>query len=210
MGKIGAVIAQVMAPPLMSKGAPHDCRGTACQPWLNRLMQVFALFMFCGTMVSFLIPETKGRTLEELAGEGDDVVIVGRIPWWRRFSIFGGGKPAGFETVKSPNLGPRSPGMRGRHERVGIMTSPELLPRPGTKRSWKHRKATSFESSAGQGYTGSVSSNGRTVGEDDEFRSGGVLPGWSAGWGVQNEGRGMRGDGRVESIMLNDVGKLLK
>jgi hypothetical protein len=35
-----------------------------------------------------------------------------------------------------------------------------------------------------------------------------VLPGWSGVWGVLNQG-GVRGDGRVESIMLNDVGKLL-
>jgi PHS family inorganic phosphate transporter-like MFS transporter len=189
MGKIGAVIAQVMAPPLMSKGAPHDCRGTDCQPWLNRLMQIFALFMFCGTMVSFLIPETKGRTLEELAGEGDDVVIVNGVAWWKKFNIFGGGKPAGFETVKSPNLGPRSPGILGRHERVGIMTSPELLPKPGDKKAKRHRQARSFESTREHGGGESVSSNGRTIGDEDEFRERCVvLPGWSAGWGVQNQG----------------------
>lgn len=32
-------------------------------------MQIFALFMLCGLFTTFLIPETKRKTLEELAGE---------------------------------------------------------------------------------------------------------------------------------------------
>jgi PHS family inorganic phosphate transporter-like MFS transporter len=32
-------------------------------------MEIFALFMLCGVFTSFLIPETKRKTLEELAGE---------------------------------------------------------------------------------------------------------------------------------------------
>ncbi len=32
-------------------------------------MEIFALFMLCGFGTSFLIPETKRKTLEELAGE---------------------------------------------------------------------------------------------------------------------------------------------
>lgn len=32
-------------------------------------MEIFAAFMFMGTLTSFLIPETKRKTLEELAGE---------------------------------------------------------------------------------------------------------------------------------------------
>ena len=93
--------------------------------------------------------------------------------------------------------------------RVGIMGSPELLPKPSMK-SKKLRKGTSFESMPEPAYNGSVSSNGRTV-DEEEPRSGVVLPGWSAGWGVQSKGeRGRDGNGRVESIMLNDVGRLLK
>lgn len=68
MGKIGAIIAQVISLPLLSKNSPVDCKGSQCSPWLDKLMQIFALFMLCGTFVSFLIPETKGLTLEELAG----------------------------------------------------------------------------------------------------------------------------------------------
>ena len=32
-------------------------------------MEIFALFMLCGLLTTFLIPETKRKTLEELAGE---------------------------------------------------------------------------------------------------------------------------------------------
>jgi PHS family inorganic phosphate transporter-like MFS transporter len=68
-GKLGATIAQVIAQPLLRKGAAAGCKGSACSPWLDHLMQIFALFMFCGIFVSFLVPETKGLSLEVLAGE---------------------------------------------------------------------------------------------------------------------------------------------
>jgi len=32
-------------------------------------MEIFALFMLCGIFTSLLIPETKRKTLEQLAGE---------------------------------------------------------------------------------------------------------------------------------------------
>jgi hypothetical protein len=35
-------------------------------------MQIFALFMLLGFFLSWLIPETKGKTLEELSGENDE------------------------------------------------------------------------------------------------------------------------------------------
>ncbi|KAF2757373.1 phosphate permease [Pseudovirgaria hyperparasitica] len=62
-GKLGAVIAQVAFAPLVGRGAvpggdPHPCLGT--------VMQVFALFMFCGLVVSLLVPETKRRSLPTL------------------------------------------------------------------------------------------------------------------------------------------------
>ena len=68
-GKIGATIAQVIAQPLLKKGAAAGCKGSACSPWLDHLMQIFAFFMLCGIFVSFLVPETKGLSLEVLAGE---------------------------------------------------------------------------------------------------------------------------------------------
>ena len=32
-------------------------------------MEIFSLFMLCGLLTTLLIPETKRKTLEELAGE---------------------------------------------------------------------------------------------------------------------------------------------
>ncbi|KKA23888.1 Phosphate:H symporter [Rasamsonia emersonii CBS 393.64] len=65
-GKIGAIIAQCVFGPLIYRGAPA---GSSDTPWLKHVMQIFALFMLCGVFTSLLIPETKGKTLEELSGE---------------------------------------------------------------------------------------------------------------------------------------------
>ncbi|EHK97789.1 MFS general substrate transporter [Glarea lozoyensis ATCC 20868] len=68
-GKVGAIIAQVVFGPLRTKGAVPGAKGRDSTPWLNHIMEIFALFMLCGLLTSFLIPETKRKTLEELAGE---------------------------------------------------------------------------------------------------------------------------------------------
>lgn len=68
-GKVGAIIAQTIFGPLRTRGAPAGATGRAASPWLNHVMQIFALFMLLGLFTSFLIPETKRKTLEELAGE---------------------------------------------------------------------------------------------------------------------------------------------
>ncbi len=233
-GKIGAIIAQVIAQPLLSKDQPANCVGSDCSPWLNRLMQIFALFMLFGFLVSFLVPETKGRTLEELAGEGTTALDPHRngsvselrngFPGWlARNNPFNGGAPAGFNYMKSPNLGPRSPGIMGmgKRERMGIMSSPELIPKKKPKKGkgdghgHGHERGSS-EGSA-QGYSVSISSRGRRAADgvvednDDLYLAGagGALPGWGAGWAVQRN-EGVRREGRVESIRLQDVGKLLK
>lgn len=65
-GKIGAIVAQVVIGPLRQKGAPP---GSTDSPWLNHVMEIYALFMFLGIFTSLLIPETKRKTLEQLAGE---------------------------------------------------------------------------------------------------------------------------------------------
>ncbi|KAG9948716.1 putative inorganic phosphate transporter PHO84, partial [Aureobasidium melanogenum] len=64
-GKIGAIIAQVVIGPLRVRGATK----TNASPWLNHVLEIFALFMLCGIFTSLLIPETKRKTLEQLAGE---------------------------------------------------------------------------------------------------------------------------------------------
>lgn len=68
-GKLGAVVTQVFSQPLLTKGVAAGCKGSACSPFLGHLMQIFAAAMFLGTLVSFMIPETKRQTLEVLAGE---------------------------------------------------------------------------------------------------------------------------------------------
>ena len=67
-GKIGAIIAQCVFGPLAHWGAKGGVNSSDT-PWLNHVMQIFALFMLCGCFTSFLIPETKRLTLEYLAGE---------------------------------------------------------------------------------------------------------------------------------------------
>lgn len=68
-GKVGAIIAQVVFGPLRTRGAKPGATGRAASPWLDHVMEIFALFMLCGIFTTFLIPETKRKTLEELAGE---------------------------------------------------------------------------------------------------------------------------------------------
>lgn len=68
-GKMGAIIAQVVFGPLRTRGAKPLATGKDASPWLKHIMQIFALFMLAGLLTSFLIPETKRKTLEELAGE---------------------------------------------------------------------------------------------------------------------------------------------
>jgi PHS family inorganic phosphate transporter-like MFS transporter len=65
-GKIGAILAQALIGPLRTKGA---VTGGNASPWLNHVMQIFALFMFLGMFTTLLLPETKRKTLEQLAGE---------------------------------------------------------------------------------------------------------------------------------------------
>ncbi|KAF9318629.1 Inorganic phosphate transporter pho84, partial [Podila horticola] len=60
-GKLGAIVAQVGFSQLKDRGGPNA--------FIPQLLQIFALFMFIGLLVTFLIPETKGKTLEELSNE---------------------------------------------------------------------------------------------------------------------------------------------
>lgn len=64
-GKLGAIIAQALIGPLRTRGATEENES----PWLDHVMQIFALFMFAGLLVSFLVPETKRKTLEEIVEE---------------------------------------------------------------------------------------------------------------------------------------------
>ncbi|EPB92324.1 MFS transporter, PHS family, inorganic phosphate transporter [Mucor circinelloides 1006PhL] len=63
-GKIGAIVAQVGFGLLKDIGGPNK--------WINHLLQIFALFMLTGIFSSFLINETKGKSLEELSGDYEE------------------------------------------------------------------------------------------------------------------------------------------
>lgn len=64
-GKIGSIIGQGAIATLRTRGATAD--NTA--PWMDHVLEIYALFMLLGCFTTFLIPETKRKTLEELCGE---------------------------------------------------------------------------------------------------------------------------------------------
>ncbi|KAI0154935.1 phosphate permease [Xylariaceae sp. FL1272] len=59
-GKIGSIIGQGAIAPLRTRNN---------NTWLNHVLEIYALFMLLGVGTTFLIPETKRKTLEELCGE---------------------------------------------------------------------------------------------------------------------------------------------
>ncbi|KAJ2374438.1 hypothetical protein IW150_003101 [Coemansia sp. RSA 2607] len=63
-GKLGAIVAQAGFLQLTDIGG-HGA-------WINHLLQVFALFMLIGFIVTFWIPETKGKSLEEICDEKEE------------------------------------------------------------------------------------------------------------------------------------------
>lgn len=206
MGKIGAILAQVISIPLLARD--QTCSGGVCtSPWLDRLMKIFALFMLAGTFVTLLIPETKGFTLEELSGETptsyNSAVLPSPPPQgWNRFNPFSGGQPAGFWSKVGGSAGSyRSP-------RMGIMTSPELaaqmqMENAGKKKEkgrWRRSRETEGRSSS------QVSRGGSAEEGEIPVAPASVLPGWGAGWGRVS---GRRQSGSME-IRLHDVGSLLK
>ncbi|GAP92537.1 putative MFS PHS inorganic phosphate transporter [Rosellinia necatrix] len=205
MGKIGAILAQVISIPLLQKGKIPGCTDGDCTPWIDKLMQIFALFMFLGLLVSFLVPETKGYTLEELAGErptsynsGRNGSIIERPKkWW---NPFGGGKPAGFMYSRSAQGG------FGPGGRMGIMTSPELTAQnaaPRQRRFWSRSRAERGDTRR----SGSASSTTAVMASSrgTETAAGASPPGWGVGWGRVDRGQPLG----IENIRLHDVGQLL-
>jgi PHS family inorganic phosphate transporter-like MFS transporter len=60
-GKFGAVVAQVGFASLKDIGGSNA--------WIDHLLQIFAFFMLTGCFSTLLIPETTGKSLEDLSGE---------------------------------------------------------------------------------------------------------------------------------------------
>lgn len=223
MGKIGAIVAQVISIPLLDHGKAIGCLGNACSPYLDRLLKLFALFMFLGTLVSFLIPETKGVTLEELSGESRTSYNAGcngsislGSPKIRPWNPFRGGQPAGFVY---PRAHTGHFGKSRRSPRVGIMTSPELAAediRQQRARLWRRKRMARLSSEGSNEIalqirgaeqdegTGSASDATRT--SDSQLRQQ-QPPSWGAGWGRIDRGRPPT---LMTNVHLQDVGMLLK
>jgi len=209
-GKIGAIIAQIISLPLMTK---RDGDGGAR---LDTLLQIFALFMLCGLFTSFLIPETKGLTLEELAGEPPTSYNSGRNGSFsfeaapsRGWNPFGGGKPAGFTYS-------RSRGARRSWRRWADVASPTTAasdpetckPAPVMREWWRRTTARRHGSGGGHhssdfGMSSSTSSTG-IIGSDGPISPpADSAPAWNAGWGRIERGR------PPDNIRLEDVGGLV-
>ena len=77
MGKIGSIIGQGAIAPLRTRGATPGNPN----PWMDHVLEIYALFMLLGIGSTALIKETKRKTLEELAGEEmDDDEVESQAP----------------------------------------------------------------------------------------------------------------------------------
>ena len=74
-GKVGAIIAQCVLGPLIS----HGCAADQPNCWLNHVMEIYALFMLLGIGTTLLIPETKRKTLEELAEDLHGEINISKL-----------------------------------------------------------------------------------------------------------------------------------
>ncbi|KAI6359289.1 hypothetical protein MCOR25_007125 [Pyricularia grisea] len=225
MGKIGAILAQSISIPLLEHDGPPSasasCEGLACSRSLPKLMLIFAAFMLIGTLTSTLVPETKGATLEELAGElsdpgggggggpsfgmgksssrgvgGGGGVDKGPAEPGSRArrcfqNAFPGGKPAGFQRA----LARASP-------RVGIMSGlhvedQEALPRQQqmTQSSSSSSSARGFKKVPSRGWpfpnVAASSKQGFAVGRTGEKRT-------------RGKGKTKRGAGESGAEMMSD------
>ncbi|THV02791.1 inorganic phosphate transporter [Dendrothele bispora CBS 962.96] len=68
-GKLGAIVAQVGFARLKDIGGPNR--------FVQHILEIFAFFMLTGIFSTLLIPETKGRSLEDLSNEDQDGFLKG-------------------------------------------------------------------------------------------------------------------------------------
>ncbi|KAK0636951.1 major facilitator superfamily domain-containing protein [Bombardia bombarda] len=66
-GKIGSIIGQGAIAPLRTRGATSQ----NANPWMDHVLEIYALFMLLGIGSTAMIVETKRKTLEELSGDDD-------------------------------------------------------------------------------------------------------------------------------------------
>ncbi|KAF9046818.1 phosphate transporter [Hymenopellis radicata] len=67
-GKLGAIVAQVGFARLRNIGGTNA--------FVKHILEIFALFMLTGIFSTLLLPETKGKSLEELSNEDQDHFIA--------------------------------------------------------------------------------------------------------------------------------------
>jgi PHS family inorganic phosphate transporter-like MFS transporter len=68
-GKLGAIVAQVGFSKLANIGGTNV--------FVKHILEIFAFFMLTGVFSTLLLPETKGKTLEELSNENQDGFVKG-------------------------------------------------------------------------------------------------------------------------------------
>lgn len=71
-GKIGSIIGQGAIATLRLRGTVTHDRPA---PWIDHVLEIYALFMLLGVFTTFFIPETKRKTLEELSGEDQPLPV---------------------------------------------------------------------------------------------------------------------------------------
>jgi len=71
-GKIGSIIGQGAIATLRTTGATK----ANPTPWMDHVLEIYALFMLLGCFSTLLIKETKRKTLEELSGDDDYTVTA--------------------------------------------------------------------------------------------------------------------------------------
>ncbi|EJD06711.1 phosphate permease [Fomitiporia mediterranea MF3/22] len=70
-GKLGAIVAQVGFAQMRNIGGPNK--------FVKHILEIFAFFMLTGIFSTLLLPETKGRSLEELSNENQEGFIAGVV-----------------------------------------------------------------------------------------------------------------------------------
>ncbi|KAI1335447.1 phosphate permease [Xylariaceae sp. FL0016] len=71
-GKIGSIIGQGAISTLRTRGATADNPN----PWMDHVLEIYALFMLLGCVTTIFVPETKRKTLEELSGEEQPAALA--------------------------------------------------------------------------------------------------------------------------------------
>lgn len=68
-GKLGAIVAQVGFAQLKDIGGTNQ--------FVKHILEIFALFMLTGIFSTLLLPETKGKSLEDLSNEDQEGFVKG-------------------------------------------------------------------------------------------------------------------------------------